>query len=113
MGTLYNYESKPIIKTIEEKDLTHENILKHLSTPRDTTYNVITIELDNDELLIIPNKYGGSGYAEKRDYKIELLKQLLKIKESTEVISNSPNSEWLKHANSPFPWLVISKYNYK
>ena len=113
MGTLYDYTSKPIIKTIEEKNLTHSGILNHLSTFGDTTHNVITIELDNDELLIIPNRYGGYGYAEKRDYKIELLKQLLKIKKSTEVISNSPDSEWLRHDRSPFPWLVISKYNYK
>ena len=113
MGTLYNYESKPIIKTIEEKNLTHSDILNHLSPFMDITYNVITIELDNDELLIIPNKYGGSGYTEKIEYKKELLRKLLKIKESTDLTVNAPNLEWLRHANSPFPWLVISKYNYK
>lgn len=113
MGTLYDYTSKPIIKTIEEKNLTHSDILNHLSTFGDTIHNVITIELDNDELLIIPNKYGGSGYTEKIEYKKELLRKLLKIKESTDLTVNAPNLEWLRHANSPFPWLVISKYNYK
>ena len=113
MGTLYNYESKPIIKTIEEKNLTHSDILNHLSTFGDTTHNVITIELDNDELLIIPNKYGGIGYTEKIEYKRELLRKLLKIKESTDLTVRAPNLEWLRHDRSPFPWLVISKYNYK
>ena len=113
MGTLHDYTSKPVIKTIEEKNLTHSDILNHLSTFGDTTHNVITIELDNDELLIIPNKYGGSGYTEKIEYKRELLKKLLKIKESTDLTINAPNLEWLRHDRSPFPWLVISKYNYK